>query len=359
VPATADAALAAPVRASAHIGHVNLWLGIFCAHSRSPKGYEEKLLDLAHMRRQPWLPRAAAMLTVILLAGIGGFAWDEDTVRLARMDAPAANIAVLAAQDAANSVKQFNDRLLAITYQQQAPALRGVDPQARDAPLFEALQREAYFAFVDVLDRNGQAVAGLPHDSNNWSDRDYFGALEHGRSPDLFIGGRFSVDNEQAVGITVSRRIADDEGNFDGLVVLGVRLAHFRELLNKLVLAPDQSITLMSKDGTVLSRVPARANAIGNKLDPESPLDTALRSGRTLVVTSDPIDHLERRFVLRPVGVYPLIVAVGTQTSGPFASLFLWWLVICGSGVLARLWWRQGLVARSPGPAPVGAADSR
>ena len=90
-------------------------------------------------------------------------------------------------------------------------------------------------------------LAGLPQDSNNWSNQDYFRALQNSHLDKLYIGGRFSVDNERNVGFTISRRMIDSGGNFAGVVVMGARLAYFRDLLQHLELGSSDSAIATSR----------------------------------------------------------------------------------------------------------------
>ncbi len=274
---------------------------------------------------------------------IGSAAWATSQPETRRTDVPPPFVAASAAQNVARSLEQFDRRLLAVIDQHQSSQVQNLDAQARNASNFEALQREPYFGFVDVVDKYGQAVAGRPRDANNWSERDYFAALQHNRRDSIFIGGRFSADNPQAVGFTVSRRMSDGEGNFAGLVVMGVRLAYFRELLGSLEINPNQSVMLLRNDGIILLRLPFRLNDVGNKLDPGTPFDIALRTRTTSVVAFDPIDHVERQFAFHPVGTFPLVVSVGTATTGLFNSPSLWGsLAITGSlAGIALLDWRR------------------
>jgi hypothetical protein len=308
-------------------------------------------LPLSPQRIMGWLwssLRADASLPYLvwLAAGviIGSAAWATSQPETKRTETPAPFMAASAAQNVARSLEQFDRRLLAVIDQHQSSQVQSLDAQARNASNFEALQREPYFGFVDVVDKSGQAVAGRPRDANNWSERDYFVALQHNRRDSIFIGGRFSVDNPQAVGFTVSRRMSDGEGNFAGLVVMGVRLAYFRELLASMEINPNQSIMLLRDDGTILLRLPFRLNDVGNKPDPGTPFDIALRTGKTSVIAFDPIDHVERQFAFHPAGTFPLVVSVGTETTGLFNNPTLWWGVVIAAsvaGIALLTWWQR------------------
>ena len=72
-------------------------------------------------------------------------------------------LAAAAAQDIAGNLEQLDRSLQSLIGRHQSPELQGEDTRARVAPLFERIQREPYFVFIDVLDDKGNAVAGLPH----------------------------------------------------------------------------------------------------------------------------------------------------------------------------------------------------
>ena len=98
----------------------------------------------------------------------------------------------------------------------------------------------------------------------------------------------------------------DSGGNFAGVVVMGARLAYFRDLLQHLELGSSNSAMLLREDGTVLMRLPFDMNNIGNTLNPTTAFYTAMRAGAPSVTAPDPIDRVERRFVFHHVGTLPL-----------------------------------------------------
>jgi signal transduction histidine kinase/DNA-binding NarL/FixJ family response regulator len=280
------------------------------------------------------LPYALLLLTGVMIAGA---VWAERRSADQQMDLMTSRLATAAAQDIADSIEQFDRSLQAAIGRHHAPELQSQDARARNAALFERIQREPYFGFVDVLNEKGDSIAGLPQNINNWADRDYFRALQYRNLDTPFIGGRFSVDNEKNVGFTVSRRMNDTGGNFAGLVVMGVRLAYFRDLLQHLGLGFGDSVLLMRDDGVVLMRLPFDMNTVGDVVDKATPFRTAIEAKAAFVTTSDPIDHVERRFAFHRVGTLPLIVSVGVATEGMSTSPMLWWGVAASIAVLGAV----------------------
>ena len=119
---------------------------------------------------------------------------------------------------------------------------------------------------------------------------------------------------------------------------------YFRELLGVLDIKPGQSVMLLRDDGVVVLRLPFRLNDVGNRLEPGTPFDSALRTGKASVVALDPIDHVERQFAFHTVGAFPLVVSVGTATTGLFTSPTLWSGVAIAIGVAGTAvwyWWRR------------------
>jgi hypothetical protein len=222
-------------------------------------------------------------------------------------------------------MEEFDRDLLAIITRHQSFEAQSLDAQERNAPYFDFLQKEPYFAFADILDAKGQELAGLPRTNQNWFWQEYFAALEHSQLDRPFVGKRFLIGDEQAVGFTLRRKLTDRNGNFSGVVVIGIRLAYFRELLSKLDLGPNDCVMLLRDDGIILLRLPTSQEiGIGNELGPLSPLYTALRGGLASVVALDPVDHVERHFELQRVATFHLVISVGIATLGASASHKLW-----------------------------------
>ena len=286
----------------------------------------------------PWR-RIEGVLPYLLFLAAGlmliAAVWSERRSADEQSDLATSRLAAAAAQSIADSIGQFDRTLQAMISRQQSPELQAQDPAMRNAALFERIQREPYFGFIDVLNPMGRSVAGLSPSANDWSDRDYFKALRYNHSDRLFIGGRFAADRgEKNVGFTVSRRMNDGSGDFAGLVVMGVRLSYFRDLLEHLDLGPRYSAMLLREDGLVLMRLPFDLNTIGDTLDDRAPFYMALKAKEEFVRATDPIDRVERRFALHRLEGLPLTVSVGLATESLAARPLAWWIASAGFSAL-------------------------
>ena len=130
----------------------------------------------------PYLLFLAAGLMVIAAV------WSERRSSDRQSDLATSRLAAVGAQNIAASIGEFDRTLQAMISRQQSPELQAQDPPMRNAALFERMQREPYFGFIDVLDPTGHSIAGLSPSGNDWSDRDYFKALRYNHSDSLFIG---------------------------------------------------------------------------------------------------------------------------------------------------------------------------
>lgn len=264
---------------------------------------------------------------------IGVVWWGGAVAGTDRTKAVSAQLAELAVQNVARNLEEFDRILLAIIARHQSFELQNMDAQDRNTPYVDILRTEPYFAFADILDKNGQEVAGWPRTNQSWSSRDYFAALEHSPSDIAFVGARFSINDEQAVGFTLSRKITDRNGNFSGVAVLGIRLAYFVEQLSRLNLHPNDTVMLLRDDGLIMLRLPpSREIGLGNQLGPLTPLYTALRGGLAAVTAIDPVDHVERQFAFHRVGDFHLVLSLGTVRSDmPLERWYPWVLLSAGA----------------------------
>ncbi len=117
-----------------------------------------------------------------------------------------------------------------------------------------------------------------------------------------------------------------------------MRLAYFRDLLNRLELGPHGFAALLHDDGTVFMRLPFDRNDIGRTVDASAPFHAFMRDGATPVVAVDPIDHVQRQFVFRRVGKFPLVVSIGLANDASLAGwLAGFWLTILGTVAFCTL----------------------
>jgi signal transduction histidine kinase/DNA-binding NarL/FixJ family response regulator len=274
------------------------------------------------LRTEKVLPYALIGVTGLVIVGL---MWVlRPTTQ--QTDATASRLAAAVAQDVARSMDQFDRTLQAVISRHQSPALQNLGAQARNTPLFERAQRDSYFAFINVLGEDGGFIAGLPQNDNHWNEREYFIEQRNRSVSDFYIARPFSTEREDKVGFPISRRMTDSDGNFTGVVVMGVRLAYFRDLFSKLELGPRESVTLLRDDGVILIQQPFDLNDIGRTVAATAPLYAFTHAGLSSIATRDSGNSVEHRYVFRRVGTLPLVVSVSTTADIDVRSV-PWWLL--------------------------------
>ena len=277
---------------------------------------------------------AASFLAIGLLALLAARADAEY-----QADKAASNIAAIVERDIARSVETFDLALKTAISGLQVPGVWELSPQIRNLVLFDRASSIKYLSFINVLDESGDVIADPqpPPHASNWASRDYFMVHRRDASLGIYVSRPFSTATEDYAGIAVSRRISHADGTFAGVGVAAMRLAYVRELFSRLALGAHSSVTLFRNDGVVLMRLPFDRNDIGHTLDPDSAFSGIIRTGASRTAIVDPLDHIPRRFAVRPIGDLPLIVSVG-QSSEDFGAAWQNWLTaLLVAGVMLLL----------------------
>lgn len=282
---------------------------------------------------------ACAMLllaTALFVGAMQHARWSAEQ----QADATASHLAATVQQDVARNLELLDLTLRATIGGLELPAIQALSTETRSQLLFDRTPRDRYVSFIEALNEKGDVIAASPPPQygENWANRDYFIALRSGTADELFIGRPFATTHDDTAAIPIGRRITDQNGKFAELVVIGLRLAYFRDLFNQLALGPHSSVALLRDDGVILMRLPFDLNDIGRTLDATAPFSTFKRDGSALVPAADAIDHVERRFTFRRVGNLPLVVSIGVADDAGYG---VWladlWLLLLSFGTLSTL----------------------
>jgi len=233
-----------------------------------------------------WLVILAAGLLTVGAAVMAGAPVSSDAGRHA-----ASRLADAVARDVAGTVEQFDLTLRTVMEGDETPASRTLTPERRSALLFERTPRARDIAFIDVLGADGGVLATLTPDepASNWAKQDYFVAQRDNPAAGLYVGLPFSTEHESKVGLTLSRRISARDGSFAGVVVMGVRLAHFRDLFDRHEFGQRDLATLLRDDGTVMMRWPFDVKDIGHPIEPTAPFYAFMR-GQQPPFSTEPLN---------------------------------------------------------------------
>lgn len=166
-------------------------------------------------------------------------------------------------------------------------------------------------------------------------DRDYFLRNQANPNGGLVISEPLFARITNNWVMTLSRPITDENGKFDGLIQAAVRAEYFQNIYTSLDLGSTRSITLFDDKLRMLARFPAEDAQLGKPI--ESPfLHDFVKNVDTekTYTTKSAVDGVERYYMTRKVGEFPLYIIVGHTTKDQLSKWYpqLYWSI---AGVLA------------------------
>jgi PAS domain S-box-containing protein len=217
------------------------------------------------------LRRGVILLGVIVVLAIGGSSaydvWRSYTYAVAANDRELANTANALAEQTAWTL-QAVDLLLLDTARWYRSDSHTIAPERRNVVLRDRTAGMPQVHFIMIADAQGNELyssllpAPPPY---NVADRSYFIAQRDGGASGLFMSEPIVTRSEGRGAVALSRRLADAQGNFAGVVAASVDLDDLQRYYRAVNLGMHGAIQLLRDDGTLLARNPSAADAIGRK----------------------------------------------------------------------------------------------
>jgi len=212
--------------------------------------------------------------------------------------------------------------------EQTASALEAVDLVLRDAlreggarqvaasapRLRDELMHVPQVAAFLVIDAGGRVVArtnDTPSIDQGLAERPFFKVHREGRVEGLFVGAPYQRPSTEQWRFVLSRRLTGPGGAFGGVIAAVIEVDSFDRLYRTIDLGDGGFITLLTGNGTVITRVPDPSGARGKTLPADEVMAGALHSGHFLGWADSQI--LNERVVLAASMVrgFPLMVISG------------------------------------------------
>jgi diguanylate cyclase (GGDEF)-like protein len=213
--------------------------------------------------------------------------------------------------DISRNIELYDLSLRAVASSLVMPELRHVSKEIRHLILFDHAATAKHFGAIQVFDADGKLTidaATLDPVSENRSDEEYFQI--HRDQPDAGLFISRPMLHRSAYAIVLSRRITGPDGSFQGVVAGSIRFSYFHDLFGRLTLDPDDTITVLRRDRTIIMRTPFDLDIIGRNLADRPSWNSAnLQSGGSYSGVG-PVDSVPRLYVRRS-STSPLFVVVG------------------------------------------------
>ena len=245
----------------------------------------------------------------------------------------ASSVKTLTSFDVARNLEFYNLSLQAAARGFADPEIWRLPTRVRQSALFDQAANASGFGSIMILDKDGRLLASSrserpePFDG---SSRDYFQVYAAGKgAPDLYISHPFRGHRDGLWTVALSRRLANPDGSFAGVVVGTLKLSYFLNLFGTVRMPAGGVMILLHEDGTILMR--SQLLEVGRNLQSSAVFrDMArLRSGEILRVSE--VDHVERLYSFGIVDHLPIMLAVGLSTAD-FLTTWRWRMLFVALG---------------------------
>jgi diguanylate cyclase (GGDEF)-like protein len=221
------------------------------------------------------------------------------------------NLASTIDADISRNVELCDLTLRAVASNMVAPEINDVGKPIRHLILFHHAAMAKHFGAIQVFDADGRLIVDastLDPAPENRIDEEFF--LVHRNQPDAGLFISRPTLHRGSYSIVLSRRITSTDGNFLGVVAGSIRFSYFHELFDRLNFGPDDAITVLRRDATVIMRRPFDLDVIGRNLREMPGVMRALSKPSGWYSGSGALDGVPRLLVWRD-GTQKLVVLVG------------------------------------------------
>ncbi|MBV9016364.1 MAG: PAS domain S-box protein [Alphaproteobacteria bacterium] len=263
------------------------------------------------------------------VVGAGFAIWDRHAETLAHTRSETTKLGVVLAEQTARSIQAID----LVLQEMQAKVL---DAGAGGAEhLGQAMATSAVHEFlaerskslpqaraIGFVSASGKLLNGSrfwPIPPIDLSDRDYYIHLRDNADAGLFISAP-ARDLSGKWTFFLARRVNDPHGAFAGIVLGLADAEYFEDFYRAITTSEGDAVTLLQRDGTLLTRYPRIESMIGQKMPAQSPWYAAIAKGGETYHTPGFISGAPRIISARPVGEYPLVINVGVDESVAFAT---------------------------------------
>jgi signal transduction histidine kinase/ActR/RegA family two-component response regulator len=172
---------------------------------------------------------------------------------------------------------------------------------------------------VTIVGANGDVInftRAFPAPAINLAERDYFARHRDNVDPAVFLSTPVKNKGNGKWTFYISRRVNSADGQFLGMVLVGISCDFFGNFFKNVSLGEQASVALLRRDYTLLARWPTKEKLMGTK-NTLGPTHAVLESGKThnvilntLPRPADGMQETPRMSAVRLVRGYPLAVTL-------------------------------------------------
>src|SRR5664279_5036066 len=197
-------------------------------------------------------------ITVAYSAICAGFLWDSARRDHERALVAATNLTESIQSEIARNIELYDLSLQAVVDGLQLPDFGRIDPMLRQIILFDRSATARDLGSILVLSEQGNVTVEsrtLFPRTQNYAEREYFQFHKNNTSAGHYISGPLVTKRGEYI-LAITRRLNKPDGSFQGVVVGNMKLSYFHRLIKNMNVGPDDTLTLLRWDGTMLMRSP-------------------------------------------------------------------------------------------------------
>ena len=213
--------------------------------------------------------------------------------------------------DISRNIELFDLSLQTVASAMVMPEINDVRKPIRHLILFDHAATARHFGAIQVFGPHGKLAfdaSTLDPLVEDRSTEEFF--TIHRDQPDAGLFISRPMLHRGAYAIVLSRRITGADGGFLGVVAGSIRFSYFHELFGRLSLGPEDTITVLRPDATVIMRRPFDLDVIGKNLGQLPGVMRILSEPSGSYSGWGAVDNIPRLLVWRD-GTKPLVVVVG------------------------------------------------
>jgi diguanylate cyclase (GGDEF)-like protein len=279
-----------------------------------------------------WLRVCTAVILVVFVGGMALIERNGQEEALLHAEDQTATLAHSMAQHASDTIQMADLALVSLS------RLLGTEPPTRSKlkavslDMDELLQRVPRIRSLDYFEESGWRLTSSDAAASmmpNQSRSPFFNVHKRSADAGLFVGPPMRAGGTGPWLITLSRRIAKDDGSFSGVLIATIESTYFGNFYASFDAGKDIRVALLGAGGELLARNPYDDALIGRNLLGTDVRDQvkAGRSSGTMRMKS-PIDGVQRISAFHVVGGTGLMVIFSVSRDSALVP------------------WRQGLYIR-------------
>jgi diguanylate cyclase (GGDEF)-like protein len=218
-----------------------------------------------------------------------------------------------------NEVQERVENLGATTPEAFRRLLSGKDTYELLTARMSHLSQVTFIALADNQGRLVVSTSRWPLPQVNVSDRTYFKYAENNNVGTIYVSDPTVARVQGMKNIFFGKRLNDANGDFLGVVLIGVRLSYFEHIYDSIKSLSDLSILFLRRDGTVILRFPGDTHGV-RKMPENSPWYQLVAQGGGHYRSPGYFDKQARLVAVHPLPDYPLVVDVAVSETAALAS---------------------------------------